>query len=237
MSSTNWSSLRERLDRTIRTLCPLINDQIITRATGDWREFDLRKELVACILGSQVRYEMAFAAIENLKWAGLLDDIWWVGNRRDDFESSVFGVLSGQRCDLPFRNRYRFPKVRTNQLVLARDVLARAPLSTQLENDVTPKYLREYLVANIPGLGPKQASMFLRNIGRSYELAILDTHLLRFMAIQDFLPANQAHIGTLSGYERVERIVVSYADTLGYPAGHVDLAIWATMKAARELNL
>ena len=237
MSSTKWSPIRERLDRTIRTLCLLINDQVRTRATGNWHEFDLRKELVACILGSQVRYEMALAAIENLKWAGLLDDVWWVGNRRDDFESSVFGVLSGQRYDLPFRGRYRFPKARTNQLVLARDVLARVPLSTQLENDVTPKYLRKNLVANIPGLGPKQASMFLRNIGRSYELAILDTHLLRFMAIKDLLPANQVHIGTLSGYERAERIVVGYADTLGYPAGYLDLAIWATMKAARELNL
>lgn len=237
MSSTNGPSIRERLDHTIRILCPLINEQIRTRATGDWREFDLRKELVACVLGSQVRYESAFSAIENLEWAGLLDDVWWVGNRRDDFETRVFGVLSGQRYDLPFRNGYRFPKTRANQLVLARDVLARNPLSIRLESDMAPKRLRQDLVAAIPGLGPKQASMFLRNIGRSYELAILDTHLLRFMVLQELLHENQVHVGTLTGYERAERVVVGYADTLGYPAGYLDLAIWATMKAARELNL
>ena len=79
--------------------------------------------------------------------------------------------------------------------------------------------------------------MFLRNIGRSYDLAILDSHVLRFMDIQDILPMTQARIGTVAGYERAERTVVDYAVTLGYPVGYLDWAIWATMKAARELGL
>jgi N-glycosylase/DNA lyase len=79
--------------------------------------------------------------------------------------------------------------------------------------------------------------MFLRNIGMSYDLAILDTHVLRFMDMQDILPMNQARVGTLSGYEKAERVVVDYADILGYPVGYLDWAIWATMKAARELGL
>jgi N-glycosylase/DNA lyase len=79
--------------------------------------------------------------------------------------------------------------------------------------------------------------MFLRNIGRSYDLAILDTHVLRFMDMQELLPIDQAHIGTVTGYERVEGIAIDYADSLGYPAGYLDWAIWATMKAAREIGL
>lgn len=236
MSCPRSFPTRQRLDNTIRVLCPLIEDRIRARATNYWREYDLRKELVGCVLGSQVRHEMAVAATANLEQAGLLDDAWWRGNRGDGFESSVFDVLSGRRHDLPYRGRYRFPKARSRQLAQTRDVLARIPLCTHLADNEAPKQLRQSLVTDIPGLGPKQASMFLRNIGRSYDLAILDTHVLRFMDMQDLLPMDQAHIGTVTGYERAERIVVDYANTLGYPAGYLDWAIWATMKAARELG-
>jgi len=79
--------------------------------------------------------------------------------------------------------------------------------------------------------------MFLRNIGMSYDLAILDTHVLGFMSLQDGLQVNVTHVRTLPSYERTERILVRYADTVGFPVGYLDWAIWATMKAARELRL
>jgi N-glycosylase/DNA lyase len=180
---------------------------------------------------------MAIASTENLDQAGLLDDTWWSTCRDDGFGSTVFDVLSGQRHDLPHRGRYRFFRARTRQLTWAREALAKFPLVTRLANNKIPRHLRQNLVADIPGLGPKQASMFLRNIGMSYDLAILDTHVLRFMDMQDLLPMDQTRIGTLSGYERAERVVVNYADILGYPVGYLDWAIWATMKAARELGL
>lgn len=229
--------MRHRLDRAIRVLYPLIEDRIKARETNSWREFDLRKELVGCILGSQVRQEMAAAATENLEQAGLLDDCWWRDIRVQDFGTQVFSVLSGQRYDLVHSGGYRFPKARAAQLSQAREALAKMPLATRLANGKSPRTLRHNLITDIPGLGPKQASMFLRNIGRSYDLAILDTHVLRFMDMHDLLPIAQARIGTILGYERTERVVVDYAGTLGYPVGYLDWAIWATMKAARELGL
>lgn len=237
MSSLRSLPTRHRLDRTIQALCPFIKDRIRTRAAYHWREYDLRKELVGCILGSQVRHEMAIASTENLDQAGLLDDTWWSTCRDDGFGSAVFDVLSGQRHDLPHRGRYRFFRARTLQLTRAREALAQVSLVARLGNNEIPRRLRQSLVADISGLGPKQASMFLRNIGMSYDLAILDTHVLRFMDMQDLMPMDQARIGTMSGYEKAERVVVNYADTLGYPAGYLDWAIWATMKAARELDL
>src|SRR3990172_8999234 len=233
MSCHRSSLTRHRLDSTIRVLCPLIEDRIKTQAAHHRCEYDLRKELVGCILSSQVRHEMAIAATENLDQAGLLDDIWWSSCRAGGFGSTVFDVLSGHRRDLSQRGCYRFPRTRTSQLTQARDALAQVPLGARLANSEAPRRLRQGLVADIPGLGPKQASMFLRNIGRSYDLAILDTHVLRFMDMQDLLPMEHARIATVAGYERAERIVVNYADTLGYPAGYLDWAIWATMKAAR----
>lgn len=237
MTHFHSSYTRHRLDNTIRVLCPLIEDKIRDKSTRRWREYDLRKELIGCILGSQVRHDMAVAATENLEHAGLLCDACWLDCEDESFECRVLEVLTGQSDDLPHSGSYRFPKARSKQLVLTRNALARVPLSTRLADGEVPKHLRKSLVADIPGLGPKQASMFLRNIGMSYDLAILDTHVLRFMSILDLLPMEQTRIGTLSGYERAERVVVNYADTLGYPAGYLDWAIWATMKAARELGL
>ncbi len=237
MSDVYSPPTRRRLDCTIRALCPLIENRVRAQTTYHWCEYDLRKELVGCILGSQVRHEMAIASTENLEQAGLLDDVWWSSRRDDGFGPIVFDVLSGQRHDLRHRGRYRFPRARTTQLTQARDAIAQVPLAARLANNEPPRCLRQTLVGDIPGLGPKQASMFLRNIGRSYDLAILDTHVLRFMDMQALLPMDQAHTGTLAGYERVERVVVNYAATLRCPVGYLDWAIWATMKAARELGL
>jgi len=237
MTHVHSSWRRHHLNNTIRVLCPLIENRIKDRVVSHWCEYDLRKELIGCILGSQVRHEMAVAATENLEYAGLLDDACWLNREDESFESRVLEVLTGQSEDLPHSGSYRFPLARSKQLAQARNVLARVPLATRLAVDVSPKYLRTNLIADIPGLGPKQASMFLRNIGRSYDLAILDTHVLRFMDMQNLLCIKQTHIGTVKGYESAEGIVINYADSLGYPVGYLDWAIWATMKAAREIGL
>ena len=237
MSHFNSACIRHRLDSTIRVLFPLIEDRIKTREVRRWEEYDLRKELVGCILGSQVRHEMAVAATANLVYAGLLDDACWLNNEDEGFECRVLYVLSGQTGHLPYKGSYRFSKTRSKQLAQVRNALARVPLSIRLECGKVAKHLRKSLIADMPGLGPKQASMFLRNIGISYDLAILDTHVLRFMDMQELLPIEQAHIGTVTGYERAEGIAIDYAESLGYPAGYLDWAIWATMKAAREIGL
>ena len=229
--------MRHRLDRAIRVLCPLIEGQMKARECNQWLEIDLRKELVGCIVSSQVRHEMAVATTENLEQAGLLDDSWWCDIQEQNFGTEVFRVLSGQRQDLNYLGAYRFPRARAVQLARARDAIAGVPLLTRLSNGYSPRMLRHNLVADIPGLGPKQASMFLRNIGKSYDLAILDTHVLRFMDMHELLSMSQTRVATVIGYERTERVAVDYAEMIGYPVGYLDWAIWATMKAAGELGL
>ena len=229
--------VRRRFDSTIRTLCTLIEERVNTRAAFRWTEHDLRIELVGCILGSQVRHEMGVAATENLMYAGLLNEAYWLNCEHEDFECRVQEVLSGQVQDLPHNGSYRFPQIRAKQLADVRNALARTPLTNRLENNDSSKKMRKTLVADLPGLGPKQASMFLRNIGRSYNLAVLDTHVLRFMSMQRLLSIDRTRINTITGYEKTEAVVVRYAESLGYQAGYLDWAIWATMKAAREIRL
>jgi N-glycosylase/DNA lyase len=236
MKLTSTAQTSKNLNRSVRALCPLIEDQIKAKSDSAWTEYALRREMVSCILGSQVKYEMATFALERLEESGLLDDHWWK-NTDETFEFLVFDALNDSSPQCKGNGRYRFPKTRANQLAKARDAVAKKSIFERLSETSCPKRMRHRLVSDISGLGPKQASMFLRNTGRSYDLAILDTHVLRFMDMQNRLCLKKTTIGTIPSYERAERIVVDFADELGYPVGYLDLAIWATMRAARELGL
>lgn len=226
-----------RLDSTVRKLCPLIASEVKKHDKRNRSEYELRRELVGCILGSQVRHDMAVAATANLESANLFSDTRWYNCRDSEFESDVLIVLEGRAPDLNRLGSYRFPRVRAKQLAQVRDALATVPLAMRLLDGYAPAELRKKLVKEIPGLGPKQASMFLRNIGTSYDLAILDTHVLSFIDLQGWLTIKEARINTISGYEKAERVMTQYANIVGYPVGYLDWAIWATMKAARELRI
>lgn len=217
----------ERLERTVRVLCPLIEERVRAAAGAFWKEYDLRKEMVACILGSQVRYEMAIAALSRIEGAGLLEDKWWKVPMDKAIEPRFFEALS---------KGYRFPRTRAAQLAGARVALVLRPLSERLAAYTDARQLRQCLISEVPGLGPKQASMFLRNIGMSHELAILDTHLLRYLKMRLLLGNEIVRVSSLPSYERTERVAVLYAESLGYPVGYLDWAIWATMRAAQELR-
>lgn len=226
-----------RLDTTIRKLCPLIESEVKKHAKRNRSEYELRRELIGCILGSQVRHDMAVAATANLECANLFSDTRWYTCTDLKFESDVLMVLEGRAPGLCHLGSYRFPRARAKQLAQVRNILARMPLTSRLVEGYAPAELRKNLTEEIPGLGPKQASMFLRNVGKSYDLAILDTHVLSFIDLQGWLTIKQTRINTVSGYEKAERVMTQYANTVGYPVGYLDWAIWATMKAARELRI
>ncbi|HJZ04789.1 MAG TPA: hypothetical protein VJ327_02915 [Patescibacteria group bacterium] len=237
MSIGNSVSISSRLENAVCVLCSIIQKQTYFSESPSPSEYELRRELVACILGSQVTYEIAKYYLELIEKTGLLSDNWW-NKKRQGFESRVYNIFSSESSRDSGIGRYRFPRVRAYQLAEARDSISTQPLVERLTGGTEPKKIRYKLVAEISGLGPKQSSMFLRNIGITNDLSILDTHVLRFMFIQKLLPSfNQNRISSISAYEQVESVMTSYANTLGYPVGCLDRAIWATMRAARELKI
>jgi N-glycosylase/DNA lyase len=87
------------------------------------------------------------------------------------------------------------------------------------------------------GIGPKQASLFLRNTGFGGELAVLDVHVLRFMEYMGLCPKVPKTVSTLREYEALEQILLGYARGLGWGLQVLDQAIWISMRVAKKVSL
>jgi N-glycosylase/DNA lyase len=219
------------LRRTVGVMCDLLTVQTPQGRNGLVDEARLRDELVGCILSSQVSALSAQGALERIKRAGLLANARW---KADDpeFEIELANALrfSSDRC-----GGYRFPHSKAAQLSKLRLALRHCALRGALARERDPRRARRWLIT-LPGVGPKQASMFLRNIGFSYALAILDVHVLSFLHGIGVLCTPQPRVATLAQYEKVEILAIEYAKTCEREVGYLDWAIWITMKAMRELQ-
>ena len=120
------------------------------------------------------------------------------------------------------RNRHRFHNNKARYLVHARrhgDVkkLVRAVVKESGELEA-----REWLAENIMGLGYKEASHFMRNVGYT-DLAILDRHILSILAEHGISrPKNL----TKSDYLRIENELRRFGKRLGMGLAELDLYLW-----------
>ncbi len=97
----------------------------------------------------------------------------------------------------------------------------------------SPYSIRAYIIETFPGLGIKQASMFLRDIGATCEVAIIDVHIKRFLAahMTDFNSSNKKE------YLEAESWLGDLAYTHDCSIAAMDLAIWAAMKTVGSAKL
>lgn len=197
-------------------------------------EDDLWRELVACILGSRVRFEVAHSAVKRMDRRHLFSE-----NRRSSrfrqYEQDVMkalcnGGVSGEPSSYPF---YR---VRAKQIRKAAERLygSRATLRSFLEESDDIRAARRRLALEVSGLGPKQASLFLRNIGYAAHVAVLDIHVLTYMSWVGLTKAPIKHVPTVRKYEALEDAFIEHAYSLGFTPDRFDLAVWVVVKVAKE---
>lgn len=77
----------------------------------------------------------------------------------------------------------------------------------------------------IPGVGPKTARFFLLHSRRDVEVAVIDTHMVKYVAALGHRVPNGVPTG--KEYARLERIVIDRARSLGLPLDEFDLAVWS----------
>lgn len=85
---------------------------------------------------------------------------------------------------------------------------------------------REWLVKNIKGLGWKEASHFLRNIGYWEDIAVIDRHILRNMKEFGIIDAIPESISK-NTYMELENKMKEFSQIVGISLEELDLLLWS----------
>ncbi len=115
---------------------------------------------------------------------------------------------------------YRFYNIRSRFIVSARSIMEELPSLVRSEDR---SGTRDYLVNNVCGIGYKEASHFLRNVG-VFDFAILDKHILKMLS-RDFaiqVPKTMSD----KKYLELERYFIDIAKSFGLEPGILDLYMW-----------
>jgi len=192
-----------------------IKNDIITRLgefNDVWEngtEEDIFCELVFCLFTPQSKAKSCAGAVEKLVDKDLI------------FNGSE-NVLSDEL------NIVRFKHTKAKNLIMARQLFisnGKLEIKKRLSGFNTPYETREWLVENVRGMGYKEASHLLRNLGMGGDLAILDRHILKnlvLLKVIDEIPKSMSP----KKYLEIEKIMIKYAKRIKIPSDHLDLVLW-----------
>lgn len=221
--------MKSRINNAIEVICQDM-EQKETMHWQDATEERLLFELILAVLGSQNRYEVALAFSEEIKKQKLLRGNLFISI--EELTVKIQIILSSALEIEGNLIRYRFPNAKAKyiayDLIYLQEIGGLKSLLAQTDEIAQ---LRAFFVKEIKGVGPKQASHFLRNVGYSNDVAVLDVHILRYMYIQGIIEETYTKaIGTLKQYEKLESLLIDFLKYMKYPIGFVDQAIWIVMR-------
>jgi len=228
-----------KLEYAIREVSRCLEQNNTHRPKWDaMNENDLWRELVACILGSRVRFDVAHAAIERMDKAGLFSSAHRF-LRSDEYEHDILRVLAATGKageDSGLQGRYPFPRLRAKQIRTAAGTLYAdgGTIRRLLQEAHDMREVRRRLSADVAGLGPKQASLFLRNVGYAIHVAVLDIHVLTYMNWIGLTPSLLKTIRTVRQYEMLEDAFVEHSCSAGFPPSLYDVAVWVVVRVAKK---
>jgi N-glycosylase/DNA lyase len=163
-------------------------------------------ELVYCLLTPQSSAVNAAKAVAALRAEGL-------GTRHID-----------PRPILASRDHYiRFHNTKSARILEA--LAGRPEMLHALDGSQSAESERRWLRENINGLGWKEASHFLRNIGRR-DLAILDRHILRNLQRHGVIRSIPATL-TTKRYLAIEKRFREFSAASGMTMDEIDLLLWS----------
>ena len=167
-------------------------------------------ELVFCILTPMSRAKSCDSAVKGLRSKGLL--------MKGD-EEQIAQALEG----------VRFPENKARFVVGARELFTGPggfDLEKIVQQNTRAKTTREWLVKNVKGLGYKESSHFLRNVGVGFDLAILDRHILRNLYRQGVIKEIPQSM-TKKQYLEIEKKMKKFSKDVGIEMGSLDLLFWS----------
>jgi len=171
---------------------------------GEKSSNELFKELCFCLLTAN------FSANGGIKIQNEIGD-------------GFLTLSEGELAKKLFQLGHRFPNARAKFISEAqrhKDTLKETLLA--FSDD---KSKRGWLVKDIKGLGMKEASHFLRNIGHK-NVAIIDFHIVDFLVNQDLIERPKNKTLTPKRYFEIESLLKKIADKTNLSLGELDLYLW-----------
>jgi len=164
------------------------------------------RELILCLLTANSSFISAYKALNNLY-------------------SHDIKLLNTEQISKILRDSgYRFYNLKSRYISEAIEkYYGRIKKLVQPIADVNQFEAREFLVNNVKGLGYKEASHFLRNLGY-FDLAIIDRHILRY--VNTNLNVGVKKVDTKNKYLLVEGLLRAIASALNIQVGLLDLFIF-----------
>jgi N-glycosylase/DNA lyase len=139
--------------------------------------------------------------------------------RKRDFYNKPFNPV---RLLLKKENYIRFHNQKASRLI---NVRKQFPSIIQiLESNKSPGEKRIWLVENINGIGMKEASHYLRNIGYS-GLAIFDRHILKHL-VECGLYVELPDISSIKKYLEIEQDFIEFSRSINISIDELDLLFW-----------
>lgn len=187
-------------------------DKQISRFKNIWNkgsDEDLFIELAFCLLTPQAKALEAWAAICRLTETGQL------------FNADA-ATLS------KFLNRVRFKNNKALNLVAGREMFSgdngfKTREILNRAGNIFEK--RKWLAENVRGMGYKEASHYLRNIGFVEEIAILDRHILKNMVYYKIIPEIPKSLNP-ENYLDFEKKMKNFASKTNIPLAYLDYIFW-----------
>jgi N-glycosylase/DNA lyase len=131
------------------------------------------------------------------------------------------------------RNKHRFHNNKAKFITLARkhhDIKEKVVGIIKKHDE---REAREWIVKNIKGIGYKEASHFLRNVGY-FNLAILDRHILNLMKENKIIKERPKTLNKKT-YLKIEEKFITLARNLKMQPAELDMYMWY-MKAGAVLK-
>lgn len=202
-------------EEQIRAVYQKIREKVVSRIEDfrnvwkEGREEDIFAELVFCILTPSSRARSAWSALEALKQKNLI-------------LSGAPGQVSPHLNTVRFKNKKALFIVRARKLFLVND---RISVREKILRFPSVHDKREWLVSHVDGIGYKEASHFLRNIGFIDGITILDRHILKNLSLYGVIGEVP---GSLSKkrYLDIEKRMIRFSEMLNIPGSHLDFILW-----------
>ena len=168
---------------------------------------DLFVELAFCLFTPQSSAKQCWRAVNLLLERNLLFDGHW-----EDIAAAI--------------NMVRFRNNKAKYLTEARNnFLCGNSIKDCLCTCSSSIEKRDWLVKNVKGMGYKEASHFLRNIGLGQDLAILDRHILKNMLLLGVIESLPKTLSRKTYLELEERLR-QYSTKIRIPLDHLDFVLW-----------